>query len=108
MNKIMLGIGLGAAALLTGCCANYGPVIGTGIGGIVDEKNPAIFNIDNSVKPVKCGIAGSKGIVFYSTGDNSIKAAMDNGGISKIHHVDIENFNVLGIYSRCNTIVWGE
>ena len=56
----------------------------------------------------KCGKATCKGIVFFSTGDNSIQAAMNNGGIKKIHHVDVDVFNILNLYSTATTIVWGE
>ena len=56
----------------------------------------------------KCGKATSKGIVLYTSGDSSIKAAMDNGGITKVHHIDYEVFNILNVFSKATTIVWGE
>ena len=33
---------------------------------------------------------------------------MDNGGITKIHHIDYKVFNIFNIYSKATTIVWGE
>ena len=33
---------------------------------------------------------------------------MENGGIKKVHHVDVEMFNIFNIYSTATTIVWGE
>lgn len=110
MKKLMFGLGVAAACALTGCVAPQGASITTGaMGGIVDDHvAPAGFNIDNDVKAVKCGKATCKGIILYTTGDNSIKKAMDNGGIKKIHHVDVEVFNILNIYSKATTIVWGE
>ena len=42
------------------------------------------------------------------SGDSSIKAAMDNGGITKVHHIDYEVFNILNLFSKATTIVYGE
>jgi hypothetical protein len=44
----------------------------------------------------------------FATGDASITAAATNGGITKIHHVDHETLNILGIYARYVTVVHGE
>ncbi len=41
-------------------------------------------------------------------GDASISAAMAEGGITKIHHVDSKVFQVLGLYAKYETIVYGE
>jgi TRL-like protein family len=46
--------------------------------------------------------------MVYATGDASISAAMANGGITRIHHVDQETTNILGIYAKYVTIVHGE
>ena len=98
------------AMFLTGCCMQGGPVSTVAItGGITSEhRAPGAFNIDNSVKCAKCGTAKSKGIVLYTTGDSSIKAAMDAGGITKVHHVDFESTNIFNVYTEATTIVWGE
>ncbi len=64
--------------------------------------------IDNSVQPVKKGTATASGIVCFTEGDASIKKAMENGGITKIHHVDYEVKNIFGIVGSTTTIVWGE
>ena len=41
-------------------------------------------------------------------GDCSIKSAMKNGGITKIHHVDSSSMNVLYFLFKYDTIVCGE
>jgi PBP1b-binding outer membrane lipoprotein LpoB len=42
-------------------------------------------------------------------GDCSVQTAMQNGGISKVHHVDSEiNSYFLGIYTKFTTVVYGE
>ncbi len=111
MKKIMLGAALMAAVLMTGCAMVGGPTTTTavGCGGIVlDHKSPASFTVDNNVKCAKKGTAMSKSIVLYTTGDSSIKAAMDNGGITKINHIDYEVKNFFNVYSEVTTIIWGE
>jgi hypothetical protein len=54
------------------------------------------------------GRAEAWGILVYATGDASISAAATNGGINRIHHVDDETMNILGIYAKYVTIVYGE
>ncbi len=110
MKKLMIGLGAVAALALAGCVAPVGPTISNGVmGGIVtDHVAPAGYNIDNGVKADRCGRATAQGIVLFTTGDNSINAAMKNGGISKVHHVDVEMLNIFNVYSRVTTVVWGE
>jgi hypothetical protein len=33
---------------------------------------------------------------------------MKEGNLTRVHHVDKETFNVLGVYGRSRTIVYGE
>ena len=111
MKTLILGTTLAAAALFTGCAQVGGPTTTTalGFGGIImDHKAPAAFNIDNTVKCAKVGRAKSKSVVIFTTGDSSIKAAMDSAGITKVNHIDYEIFNIFNLYSEATTIVWGE
>jgi len=75
---------------------------------MLDVVSPDTAFIDNSVKPAKVGEATAKGIICFTEGDCSIKAAMANGGITKIHHVDYKVKNILGIVGSTTTMVWGE
>lgn len=75
---------------------------------MVDEVITGADHFDNSVKMVKCGRAKAKHIILVGVGDASIKAAMADGGVEKIHHVDHKSMNVLGLYMENETIVWGE
>jgi hypothetical protein len=65
-----------------------------------------------SVGPAATGSKGGRaeawGILVYSTGDASITAAATNGDINRIPHVDQETMNILGIYAKYTTIVYGE
>lgn len=45
---------------------------------------------------------------LVATGDASIKTAMANGNISKIHYVDWDVENILGIYGVYKVTVYGE
>ena len=111
MKTLVFGTAIAAVAFVTGCAQVGGPTTSTalGVGGIIlDHKAPASFNIDNSVKCLKSGTATSKSIVVFTTGDSSLKAAMDAGGITKVNHVDYEIKNIFNFYSEATTIVWGE
>lgn len=44
---------------------------------------------------------------LVSTGDGSVKAAAANGGIHDVTLVDYEFTNVLGVYQRYTTVVYG-
>lgn len=72
------------------------------------KANVAGAYLDNSVQPIKRGESYAKSILFVGVGDASIKTAMQNGGITKVHHVETESLNALGFYARYRTIVYGE
>ena len=74
----------------------------------LDVQSPDMSFVDNDVKPAKMGVATSSGIVLFCEGDASLKAAMDNGAIKKVHHVDYKVKNIFGIIGSTSTIVWGE
>ena len=63
---------------------------------------------DTSVGHSKVGKAEAEGILLVYFGDNSITAEMEDGGITKIHHIDSDELNVLGLYSRKVTKVYGD
>ncbi len=104
MKKLMIVAAI--AALATGCVVTrptnaWSPLT-------LNVTSPDTAFIDNSVKPAKCGTATATGLICYTEGDASIKAAMENGGIKKIHHVDYKVKNIFGIVGSTTTIVWGE
>lgn len=45
---------------------------------------------------------------IIATGDCSISAAMKQGGVTRIHHVDYHTSGVLGIVATYRVIVYGE
>jgi hypothetical protein len=97
---------LGLAALLTGCVSPLGPT-GAVFGGIYTDVSGPILATGNSGS-TKVGKATSTGIICVATGDSSLKAACDNGGITKIHHADFHTRNVLGVFAETTVTVYGE
>ena len=106
MKKLMFAAAIAGLGLaMTGCvapspCALFTPVT-------LNVVSPDGY-VDNSVKPAKVGEATASGIICFSEGDASIKAAMENGGIKKVHHVDYKTKNILGIVFSQTTLVYGE
>ena len=107
MKKLMIGAAVAGLGLtMTGCvfttpCNAPSPIT-------LNVGSPEAAFIDNSVKPAKVGEATATGIICFTEGDCSIKAAMENGGIKKIHHIDYKTRNILGIVGSQTTLVYGE
>ncbi len=91
------------AALITGC-ATQGP-----IGGILIDNTIPLMVGDDSVRADKVGTATSQSyLAMIAVGDSSIEAACQNGGITKISHVDRKVKNILGFIGEYTTTVYGE
>src|SRR5438105_15823910 len=90
--------------LLTGCATiGNAPVMAP---MTLHEKGPVAAG--SATGSAKVGRSEAWGILVFATGDASISAAMKNGGITRIHHVDHETFAILGVYAKYTTIVYGE
>jgi len=99
----LVGILVISAALLTGCATSYP------IGGLYTELKLPVAVTGNSGNSPKVGTAECKSILgLIATGDASVETAMRNGGITKIHHVDWEVENILGIIGEYKVTVYGE
>ncbi|HTS19770.1 MAG TPA: TRL domain-containing protein [Verrucomicrobiae bacterium] len=96
-----------AVVVLMSGCAVVGGVAGGTYGGIYTSTSGAVA-VGTADGSDKVGTATSTAIVCFATGDSSIKAAMDNGGITKIHHVDCKVMSVLGVYAKYTTVVYGQ
>ncbi|MCX7806338.1 MAG: TRL-like family protein [Planctomycetota bacterium] len=91
-------------ALCGGCgVAVGGPVAAS----LVFTKGPGQV-VDNNVKATKVGKASATGVVLVAFGDSSVNAAARDGAITKVHHVDYEYLNILGMYAKSTTVVYGE
>ena len=106
MKKMAMAALLGCVVLLSGCGV-IPKTNGLTAALTIDQVSSAEY-VDNAVKPLKKGEAKVRGIVLFTNGDASIAAAMKNGGITKIHHVDYKVKNIFFMYSEQTVIVWGE
>ncbi len=106
MRKMTLAAaGVLSAALLSGCATSY-PV-----GGIITQLKLPV-TVGDGVVPkagLKKGVSECKSyLAMVAIGDASIETAARNGGITKIHFVDWDVENVLGIIGTYRCTVWGE
>ena len=108
MKKLCASVLLASVAvvLFTGC-AVVSPISG-GTQGMLFTQTDAAVAVGSGSGSEKVGTSESTAIICFATGDSSIQKAMQNGGITKIHHVDAKIFQVLGLYAKYTTVVYGE
>ena len=63
--------------------------------------------VTGNVAGKKMGKACSRAVLGIATGDASISAAMKDGNIKQVSHVDQGVTNILGIFAENCTIVYG-
>jgi len=104
MKKILglLLVCAGVVVMFSGC-AGVTPMNGS---LYTEMKGPVAMG--NAAQMTKTGTATATAIIGIATGDASIETAMKNGGITKVHHVDSQVKNILGIYAEYTTVVYGE
>lgn len=96
-----------AVVLMSGCMV--APVVPPAGGIYNDWKAPLNYEQQGNQFGLKTGTASTGSILgLVAWGDGSIRAAAANGGITKVNNADYEYFNVIGIYQRYTTIVYGE
>jgi TRL-like protein family len=100
----VLALLLGVVAV-TGC---IWPRYGVLMAPIMTTRSPVPTFVNNDVAPTKMGEATAQGIILITQGDASIAAAMKDGGITKVNHIDTEELYVLGVYAKETIRVYGE
>ncbi len=102
----LAAIALFGLSLFAGCGAySVSPVTGF---LFTDVQAPAGVT-DNASRSPKVGTSYCASILgLIATGDASIKAAMADGGITKIHYVDYHSVSYLGLYAKFVVTVYGE
>lgn len=104
MKKVMWFVSLAVTLFFLTGCATSMPV-----GGLYTELKLPITATGESGKNLKMGTAECMSVLgLIATGDASISAAMRNGGITKVHHVDWEAKNILGIIGNYKVVVYGQ
>jgi len=90
---------------LQGCAVGRAPVTGF----LFSNVSGPIIATANPDKPTKVGKSSAKSVLgLIARGDASIEAAMKNGGITKIHHVDYKTTVLFGVLAQTTTIVYGD
>ena len=108
--RIILGI-VAACLLgvfLTGCMFTA-PVIPPTALVFTNIKAP--IDVDAASTPValRKGEASSISVLgLVAVGDASVHAAAEEGDLTKVEHIDYKFLNVLGLFTRFTTIVYGE
>ena len=105
MKKILLVAAAGVAiAVSTGCAVlSNGPILAP-----LDVGTTSGEYYDASVRNMKTGRATVTGILIFTQGDASVRAAMANAGITKIHRIERETKSILGVFATYTTVVYGE
>ena len=86
-----------------GCATSYPH------GMVYTELKLPVTATANSGTPTKVGTAKCISVLaLVAIGDASIEAAKKDGGITKVHHVDWEVENILGIIGKYKVTVYGE
>ena len=94
------------ALILSGCSYNY-PVHGVFYTGTAFPSGDKVrLDSETAGKQGKSSCYSVFALVAF--GDCSIKSAMKDGGITKIHHVDSSSMNALYFFFKYDTIVYGE
>ena len=108
MKKFIVSVATACAVVVfTSGCAGIGSIAGGTYGEIYTQTSAAVA-VGSASGSEKSGTATSTSIICFATGDSSISAAMAEGGITKIHHVDCKIMSVLGVYAKYTTVVYGE
>ena len=104
MKKLFLFLGIASISVLMSSCALFGT-------GMIYEGTTAPHSvtsnpISNNTKVGRSNYVSVLGII--AVGDGGINVAAKNAGISKISHVDVQKTSVLGLFTKSETIVYGE
>jgi len=94
---------IGAVAFVTGCASTYPQ------GYLLQELKMPVAVTSNSGAKLKTGTSECRSYLsMIAIGDASIETAKKNGGITKVHHVDWEVKNILGLIGEYKCTVYGE
>ncbi|MCZ7582726.1 MAG: TRL-like family protein [Deltaproteobacteria bacterium] len=86
------------------CAYAQSPVTGFVYGNV--QGPLTVTDLENASKK---GMGTCKSVLgIISWGDCSIEAAAQQGGITKVRHVDFDSLNVIFVYAAYTTIVYGE
>lgn len=109
MRTIKLLVILCAAALILTGCGYFAPVIPPQGGVVTVVKAPLDTDVEKTDLGTKTGSASSFSILnLVAFGDCSITAAARNGGLNKVNQADYKYINILFVFQKFETIVYGD
>lgn len=92
------------ATLLGGCAMATAPVNGF-VYSNVEAPLTATASPDEAQRVGRASARSILGVV--ASGDASIQTAARNGGITEIHHVDVQSANFFGVLAEYTVVVYG-
>ena len=102
-KTIVTFIACASLCFVIGCATPYP------IGTVYTELKLPVAVTANSGTSTKVGTAKCISVLtLVALGDASIEAAKKDGGITKVHHIDWEVENILGIIGKYKVTVYGE
>ena len=105
MLKLISSVFCLAVILFLTACATPFP-LGT---LYTDVEYPIAATANTPPTSLKKGTATCKSYLsLVAVGDASVKKAADDAGITKIHHIDWDVENILGLYGVYTVTVYGE
>ena len=104
MKKVFIFLAVAAIVVLMSSCSTLGA--GMVYEGITVPYAVTSNTISDNTKVGRSNYVSVLGIV--AVGDGGINAAANNAGIKKISHVDEQKTSILGVYTKTETIVYGE
>jgi len=113
MKRIGMLLTICAVLVLSvGCAAGYykTPVQPAGGWAFARVEGPISTNFDGGAPvTMKRGEAMAESFLgFIALGDCSLQGAAQNGGVSNIRYADYKFENILGVYSKFTTVVYGD
>lgn len=103
MKKTFMLLGIVSIVGLLSSCIPYR---GAAYEGVTLPQAVTSNTIGDNAKVGRSSYISVMGLV--AVGDGSINAAAKNAGIKKISHVDEQKTSILGVYTKSETIVYGE
>ncbi len=112
MKRLLVAafLALACIGMMTGCAS----FVAFGSGGLLYEDARFPMRNINYWGPATSSVAKQGEAKYTSilgiiaTGDASLQEAMQQGGITKIHHIDQQVTNILGVIATYKIIVYGE
>lgn len=110
MKFLSVLMAISALAMLSGCAGFVrAPVVPPQGLAFTSTTAPMDVDYDTTDLGTKIGQSESHNVLgLIAWGDASSETAARTAGINEIRHADYEMFNLLGIYSKFTTIVYGE